>query len=217
MMKKQFGLKGYFRVAAPAIFIVTGLLAFAGAVFTYAQEGGANKMRSVHVATKGAYAFVLNADDSISIYDVKKGEYLIKNRTLSGEFDTNSIWSSKDGSYFAVLFSSQGGDLIVWIYNTQEFVKGVEVPFEAYTVSGRPIDALFTGDDEYLYLGTSARKAIWKLGLANRSEKEIPLEGTPTALAFDEGRKKIYAVQQYPNKLNVINQDPSLRKLRHAL
>jgi DNA-binding beta-propeller fold protein YncE len=174
--------------------------------FIFTFSGSAAQAQAVPIEDISYFAvgqndsrlFVLNGDNSVSIFDTAKGVFLATRKKVADTLPTG-IFASPSGNYFVTISSHQKENYAnVSVYKTEDFLREDVPPAKLiYSLESWGIfNAVFSPDEKKFIIASSFGKAVWFLDMDVYQSEKLPLNSSPIRLVVNNKGDKIFVLGQ---------------------
>jgi len=174
------------------------------------SDSPVSRIKQIAAAEKSGNIFILNGDNSVTVYDVEKKEFFVSSSKAVPR-QTDFLVASPSGEYFAGVAMNEF-NLQVYVYNTKSYLSSPEGALTAdsfynFSRKGRGSRALglFSPNEKVFYLADSLAGKVFVADLAQKKISEINIGGTVAALESDSSGKLLFALTHNPDQLVVVN------------
>lgn len=193
--------------------IRVGLIAFVllfSSHHTYAAENNGTspvfRPQFFSLGEKDNRLFILNGDNTVSIFDESKQEFVATRKPIKTDSNFSGIYSSQSGQYFAVFTPKYPKSTSVAIFKTEDFSgEDNPTPQFVYSLGWGMNQALFSPDEKELIVATSFDHSMSMLGVENNSQDKISFPGLPTSLTLDQKGERAFVISSNPNQVSAVD------------
>ena len=174
------------------------------------SDSPVSRIKQIVAAEESGDIFILNNDNSVTIYDIQKKEFLVPS-AKNTPYETGLLVVSPSGEHFAGITVNEF-NLLVRVYDTKSYLLSPDSASETVSVFNFPrkgrgsrVWGMFSPDEKVFYLADSLAEKVFAVDLAQKKFSEINIGGNISALENDSSGKFLFVLTHNPDQLVVVN------------